>query len=125
MKLLTRYEEIEPYVTKDGSIIRELMHPAVHGNFNLSLAEATVPAGGKTFLHRHGTSEEIYYIVEGRGIMTLDSEEFEVGRGDTICISPGTPHRIQNTGEELLKIICCCSPAYSHDDTELMERAYI
>jgi mannose-6-phosphate isomerase-like protein (cupin superfamily) len=121
MKLLTRYEDIEPYITKDGSIIREILHPAVHGNSNLSLAEATVPTGGKTLLHRHGRSEEIYHIVKGRGIMTLDSEEFEVGKGDTICISPETPHRIQNTGEELLKILCCCSPAYSHDDTKLLE----
>ncbi len=28
----TRYTEIAPYVTKDGSLIRELMHPQVHGN---------------------------------------------------------------------------------------------
>jgi mannose-6-phosphate isomerase-like protein (cupin superfamily) len=121
MQLLTRFEEIEPYVTKDGSIIRELMHPAVHGNSNQSLAEATIPAGGKTFLHRHGTSEEIYHITEGSGIMTLDSEEFEVGKGDTICISPGTPHRIRNTGKEELKILCCCAPSYSHEDTELLD----
>jgi mannose-6-phosphate isomerase-like protein (cupin superfamily) len=120
MQPLTRYEEIEPYVTKDGSVIRELMHPTVHGNSNQSLAEATVPAGGKTFLHMHGTSEEIYYITKGSGIITLGSEEFEVGKGDTICIAPGTPHRIQNAGREPLKILCCCAPAYSHEDTELM-----
>jgi mannose-6-phosphate isomerase-like protein (cupin superfamily) len=92
MQLLTRYEEIEPYVTKDGSIIRELMRPAVHGNSNQSLAEATVPAGGKTFLHVHGMSEEIYYITEGIGTTTLGSEEFEVRKGDTIFIASGTPH---------------------------------
>jgi mannose-6-phosphate isomerase-like protein (cupin superfamily) len=121
MQPLTRYKEIEPYVTKDGSIIRELMHPAVHGNSNQSLAEATVPADGKTFLHMHGISGEIYYITEGSGIMTLGSEEFEVGKGDAIFIAPGAPHRIQNTGKEPLKILCCCAPAYEHEDTELME----
>lgn len=121
MQLLTRYEEIKPYITKDGSIIRELMHPAVHGSSNQSLAEATVPSGGKTFLHRHGKSEEIYHITEGSGIMTLGSAEFEVRKGDTICIESGNPHRIQNTGKEPLKILCCCAPAYSHEDTELME----
>ncbi len=78
MQLLTRYEEIEPYLTKDGSIIRELMHPAVHGSSNQSFAEATIPAGGKTFLHRHDTSEEIYHITEGSGIMTLGLEELKV-----------------------------------------------
>ena len=121
MQLLTRYEEIIPYVTKDGSLIRELMHPVVHGSSNQSLAEATVPAAGKTFLHRHIKSEEIYYILEGRGIMTLGSEEFDVRKGDTVCIMPGTPHRIQNTGKESLKILCCCAPAYAHEDAELLE----
>lgn len=121
MQLLTKYKEVESYITKDGSIIRELMHPSVHGNSNQSLAEATVPAGGKTLLHKHHLTEEIYHIIEGSGIMTLGSEEFEVKKGDTVCISPGTSHRIQNTGCTLLKILCCCAPAYSHEDTELLE----
>ena len=57
----TEFEKFEPYITKDGSIIRELMHPSVHGNPNQSLAEATVPAGGKTLLHKHRITEEIYH----------------------------------------------------------------
>lgn len=121
MKLKTGYEKIEPYITKDGSIIRELMHPAVHGNSKQSLDEATVPAGGKTMLHSHRLTEEIYHITEGCGIMTLGGQEFEAHKGDTICILPGTPHRIRNTGKMELKILCCCAPAYSHEDTELME----
>ncbi len=120
MQLLTRYREVEPYITKDGSIIRELMHPSVHGNSNQSLAEATVPAGGKTLLHKHQLTEEIYHITDGSGIMTLGSEDFEVKKGDSICISPGTPHRIQNTGNTPLKILCCCAPVYLHEDTELV-----
>jgi mannose-6-phosphate isomerase-like protein (cupin superfamily) len=43
-----------------------------------------------------------------------------VRTGDTVCIPPGTPHRIRNTGAGPLRILCCCSPAYSHDDTELV-----
>ena len=121
MQLKTEYEKVEPYITKDGSTIRELMHPAVHGNSNQSLAEATVPSGGKTLLHRHQLTEEIYHITEGSGVMTLGSEEFEVKVGDTICIPPETPHRVQNTENTPLKILCCCAPAYSHEDTELME----
>ncbi|MCQ1536926.1 cupin domain-containing protein [Methanosarcina sp. KYL-1] len=121
MPLKTEYEKVEPYTTKDGSIIRELMHPSVHGNSNQSLAEATVPPGGVTILHKHAVAEEIYHITEGSGIMTLGNEEFEVRVGDTVCIPPGTPHRIRNTGEKELKILCCCAPGYAHEDTELME----
>ena len=47
------YAAVTPYITKDGSVIRELMHPAVHGNQLQSLAEATVQPGQRTQLHRH------------------------------------------------------------------------
>ena len=46
----TRHTEIPVYITKDGSEIRELMHPAVHGNRLQSLAEATVHPGQRTHL---------------------------------------------------------------------------
>jgi mannose-6-phosphate isomerase-like protein (cupin superfamily) len=121
MQLRTEYKKIEPYITKDGSLIRELMHPSVYSSLNQSLAEATVPVDGKTFLHKHRISEEIYHILEGNGVITLESEEFKVRKGDTICILPGIPHRIKNNGKVPLKILCCCAPAYAHEDTELME----
>jgi mannose-6-phosphate isomerase-like protein (cupin superfamily) len=55
--------------------------------------------------------------------MTLGERVFEVHAGDTVCIPPGTPHRIRNTGAGSLRILCCCSPAYSHEDTELLQQA--
>lgn len=115
------YLGVQPYVTKDRSTIRELMCPTRHGNQAQSLAEAVIPAGGRTLLHRHLTSEEIYYIVRGDGMMTLDGKAFFVKAGDTICIPPGTPHAIKAGTRERLRILCACSPAYSHDDTELLE----
>jgi mannose-6-phosphate isomerase-like protein (cupin superfamily) len=40
--------------------------------------------------------------------------------GDTVCIPPGTPHCVENTGTEPLRILCACAPPYAHDDTELL-----
>ena len=116
----TRYTQVPAFVTKDGSVIRELMHPAVHGNANQSLAEAIVAVGQSTQLHRHHRSEEIYHITSGTGRMTLGAASFDVSAGDTIVIPPGTPHCIRNTGPTELKILCACAPAYSHADTELL-----
>lgn len=114
------HASITPYVTKDGSEIRELMHPAQHGNHAQSLAEATVPPGTKTLLHRHRVTEEIYHVTAGRGWMTLGSEQFEVAVGDTVCIMPGVAHGIACVGDTPLKILCACAPAYAHEDTELL-----
>lgn len=118
---LTHYADIPAYVTKDGSQIRELMHPAQHGNRAQSLAEATVLPGQRTQLHRHARTEELYHISGGRGLMTLGSEVFEVAVGDTVHIAPGTPHCIAALGAGPLSILCCCTPPYSHEDTELLE----
>ncbi len=119
--LLQPYRDVTSYITKDGSIIRELMHPAMQGNHAQSLAHATVPTGKRTLLHRHHQTEKLYHVVGGRGRMTLGKDTFSVKTGDTVCIPPGTPHRIEATGPTPLRILCCCSPAYSHEDTELLE----
>ena len=117
----TRYADIPVYLTKDGSEIRELMHPSVQGNRAQSLAEATVTPGQRTSLHRHARTEELYHVTAGRGLMTLGESRFDVGPGDTVHIAPGTPHCIEALGDEPLRILCSCSPPYSHDDTELLD----
>ncbi|MDD5296855.1 MAG: cupin domain-containing protein [Rhodocyclaceae bacterium] len=114
------YAEVQPYITLDGSEIRELMHPGVQGNQAQSLAEATVFPGKPTRLHRHRETEELYHILEGRGVMRLGDEEIPVEPGDTVCILPGMPHRVSAEGG-VLRLLCCCAPAYRHEDTELLE----
>lgn len=116
----TTREKIAPYITRDGSEIRELMHPDVHGNRNQSLAEATICPGCVTRLHKHLCSEELYHVVSGSGRMILGEQVFHVASGDTICIAPGVEHQIKNIENRDLVILCCCSPPYSHADTELL-----
>jgi mannose-6-phosphate isomerase-like protein (cupin superfamily) len=120
MVVKTEYMNIEAYSTKDGSPVRELFHPDTHENRNQSLAEAIVPVGFCTFPHRHHKAEEIYHILEGEGQMSLGNDKFNVVAGDTVCIRPGEIHCIKNTAEIPLKILCCSSPPYSHEDTEVI-----
>lgn len=117
----TRYRDAVPYLTLDGSEIRELMHPDHQSARNQSLAEARVAPGRRTHLHRHAVTEELYHVTAGLGLMTLGASSFQVEAGDTVLIPPGTPHCIENTGAVPLVILCACSPAYSHADTELLE----
>jgi mannose-6-phosphate isomerase-like protein (cupin superfamily) len=116
----TASRDCPAFVTKDGSQVRELMHPATHAVRHQSLAEAIVAPGQTTALHRHRRSEELYHVTRGQGLMTLGHEELAVTVGDTVLIPPGTAHRIRNTGAEPLHILCACAPAYAHDDTELL-----
>ena len=115
----TSYQSITPSTTKDGSAIRELMHPEQGAVRNQSLAEAIVAVGQSTLPHCHHASEEIYHVLAGQGQMQLAERFFMVRPGDTIAIAPGTRHAIRNTGDVPLRILCCCAPPYRHEDTSL------
>jgi mannose-6-phosphate isomerase-like protein (cupin superfamily) len=113
-------QRVEAFITKDGSEIRELAGVPTGNSRNQSLAEATVPPGGETEEHYHRVSEEIYFFTAGHGRLHLDDDETNVAPGDTVVIPPDTRHKLRNTGSEPLKLLCCCSPPYSHDDTYLI-----
>ena len=115
-------DEAPPFITKDGSEIRELL---AHRNSALrhqSLAEARLPVGGATTEHYHPRTEEIYYLTHGTGRIRIDGLEREVRAGDAIAIPPGTRHKLWNTGSEPLRLLCCCAPPYEHADTQLTEK---
>lgn len=112
---------VEPFITKDSSEIREILAPANSSIKNQSLAEARLAPGMSTDEHFHTKAEEIYYILEGRGSIKIEDEVREVGPGDGIAILPGKRHKIWNPGQSDLVFLCCCSPAYSHDDTVIVE----
>jgi mannose-6-phosphate isomerase-like protein (cupin superfamily) len=113
--------ELPPFVTKDGSEIRELLAHRNSAIRNQSLAEARLPAAGSTLEHYHVQTEEIYYITHGTGRMRIERETREVKAGDAIAIPPGLKHKLWNTGGEPLRLLCCCAPAYEHDDTIVTE----
>jgi mannose-6-phosphate isomerase-like protein (cupin superfamily) len=112
---------VQSFITKDGSEIRELL---AHRNSiirNQSLAEARLPANTSTQEHYHVKTEEIYYITHGAGRIRIADETRDVKTGDAIAIPPGSKHKLWNTGDKPLRLLCCCAPAYEHDDTVITE----
>jgi mannose-6-phosphate isomerase-like protein (cupin superfamily) len=103
---------VEPFVTKDGSTIRELHRTAVQ-----SLAEATLEPSEATERHYHRETEEIYFVIKGAGTMEVDGETQTIRPGDAVLIPAGAWHQLENDGSSELRILCCCAPPYSHEDT--------
>jgi mannose-6-phosphate isomerase-like protein (cupin superfamily) len=103
--------DAEPFTTKDGSTIRELMRAA-----NQSLAEATLGPGQATERHYHARSEELYSFLEGGGRLEIDGDQRDVAAGETVLIPPGARHTI-TAGPAGARFLCCCAPAYTHEDT--------
>jgi mannose-6-phosphate isomerase-like protein (cupin superfamily) len=49
--------------------------------------------------------DEIYYVLSGRGIMTIDGKPIEVGPGTAILTRPGSSHGLKQVGNEDLVIL--------------------
>jgi mannose-6-phosphate isomerase-like protein (cupin superfamily) len=109
---VTSLNTVEAFTTKDGSTIRELHHTAQQ-----SLAEATLEPDQATQRHYHRLSEEIYFVIKGSGELEIDGERRHIRPGDAALIPAGAWHELVNDGNSELRILCCCSPPYSHDDT--------
>jgi len=113
-------KDIKSYITKDNSKIKEIFHPNNSPIKSMSLAEATVLPGKTTKYHYHKKSDEIYFILQGTGILEIEGKKKKVRENDCILIRAGNRHRIKNIGKNQLKILCFESPAYSHEDTVLV-----
>ncbi|MGN6431634.1 MAG: cupin domain-containing protein [Gaiellaceae bacterium] len=118
---IVRRDQREAFITADGSSIRELAGIPSGNAHNQSLAEAVVAPGSATIAHLHHRSEEIYLFTHGSGRMRLGDEERLVRAGDCIVIAPGVAHKLWADEGEPLVLLCCCAPAYTHADTELLE----
>ncbi len=114
--------DVTAFITKDGSEIRELLANRNSSIRNQSLAEARVSVGASTQEHYHVRTEEIYYITAGRGRMRIEGETADVKAGDAIAILPGQKHKLWNTGQEPLRLLCCCAPGYEDSDTVITEK---
>ena len=49
--------------------------------------------------------DEIYYVLSGRGLMTIDGKDMEVGPGTAVLTRPGSSHGLKQVGTEDLVIM--------------------
>ncbi len=102
--------------TLHGSKIYPLMDRSNSGITSCSLAEEILPPGCAVRPHFHREIEEIYYILSGRGLMTVGEDQREVGSGDSVYVPRGARHTLENTGAEEIKLLLVCGPAFTHED---------
>ncbi|MDX1407544.1 MAG: cupin domain-containing protein [Saprospiraceae bacterium] len=100
----------DEFFTEERCHILEILNdPDVQ---SMSLARARIEPGVRTANHTL-ECEELYYILEGEGLMYLDGKPAgAVQAGDSVLIRNGVAQCIENTGTGDLKILCYCSPQF-------------
>lgn len=80
--------------------------PTKYFDFRLS----TYQPKGFVEKHSHEIEEQIYYILEGEGLMELNGTTNIVRPGRTIFIPPKVDHALHNTGTKDLTFLVITSP---------------
>lgn len=113
-------KDCEEFTAGDNCLLREILHPDKSDlKLQYSLAHAVVKPGLTTWKHRLKTSE-VYYILEGQGVMHIENESHDVKPGSTIYIPPGATQSITNSGKTDLKFLCIVDPAWRKEDEEVL-----
>lgn len=119
--LIRKLKSCPEITAGDGTRLRELLHPGCDYDFSgrYSLARAVLPPRASSFKHRLKT-DEVYYILSGRGRMYIDDESAAVEAGDAIDIPPGSIQWIENTSDIELAFLCIVDPAWQDEDEEII-----
>jgi len=100
------------YEAEDKAVAREIASPRNSKARAMSIAEIIIPAGVEVVPHHH-VMEEVYYIVEGEGMMMVEDETRLVQAGEAVVIAPHQWHNIRNHTKSKLKLIVICSPPWA------------
>lgn len=109
-------KDCQEFMAGDDTRLRELLHPdKADLKLRYSLAQAVLPPGGVSLRHSLKTSE-VYYIIQGQGLMHINEETARVSPGQAIYIPPQTVQYIENTGDVDLVFLCIVDPAWRKED---------
>ena len=121
--LIKDIQNCEYFSAMDNTLLCELLHPAKEAErlaIPYSIAHAIIKPGEMTLRHRLKTSAEVYYILEGKGVMYIDDASAAVHAGQAIYIPPHSKQCIQNTGNSDLKFLCIVYPMWRREDEEVL-----
>ncbi|AEE91954.1 Cupin 2 conserved barrel domain protein [Tepidanaerobacter acetatoxydans Re1] len=76
---------------------------------NFVMGHVTIYAGGSVPLHSH-EQEEVYLIVSGSGMISIDNESERVTEGSYVYIPPNSTHILENTSDDNMIMVFCYSP---------------
>ncbi len=117
--LITDISTLPYQEVMDKSLLGELFHPKQYGDqvsTRYSIAHARVATGQATLPHTLLRSSEVYYILQGTGLMHIGVEAETISAGQLVYIPPGEVQFIENTGDGELIFLAIVDPAWRAED---------
>jgi mannose-6-phosphate isomerase-like protein (cupin superfamily) len=119
--IIKKLQNLNKIDGNEGTIISQIFHPHnTLSGIRYSISHCTIKPGKRSKRHKMKTSE-VYYIIEGKGIMHIDEETQPVTKDAAIYIPPFSVQFIENTGITDLKFLCIVDPAWRQEDETMLE----
>ena len=95
----------------EGKPRRTARPPEPHGR---EVSCNTLPAGASVlFVHHHTQNEEVYLILEGKGMLYIDGEELPLKEGDCFRIDPQGERCLRAADDSAMRFVCIQAKAGS------------
>ncbi len=78
---------------------------------DLSIGMVTIPPGEKGDPHIHHAEQEVWYGLEGKGVLRIGDQDVELAPNTIVVAPTGVEHQILNPGEDTMKALFMFSPA--------------
>ncbi len=102
---------------EEKCFITEIINTADFVSFSLS--KAKVSPGTITDNHRIKDTEEVYFVLSGKGEMNINGKVVGiVEKDDVVFIPKNAGQQIQNIGTDDLVFLCICSPRFVVENYE-------
>jgi len=102
------HEKIKKTAKRD-SFFRKVIYA---GRFS-ELAVMSVAPYAALGEEAHKNTDEILFVVKGKGELILNGRPRKVRPHDAIFVASGEDHNLKNVGRKDLKLLCVCSPPSS------------
>ena len=112
MKITTK--ENVPTYNRDGITSYLLVSEITTASKHITTTLVEMEKDGKQHIHSHST-EQCYFILEGKGLMRVGEEEEEVITGESIFIPSNESHGLKNIGTGTLRYLSAGSPPFGRD----------
>ncbi len=99
-----------------GALSKALVDPANVGTARIDFRISRYAPAAHVEEHAHEVQEQIYYVLEGEGVLTVDGERHLMRPHDYAYVPPGVRHGIGNTGTQGLVFLVVTTPAQDREE---------
>lgn len=93
-----------------GALSKALVRPETVGSRKIDYRISTYQPMAYVAPHSHSVQEQVYHVLDGEGMMEIESERRVVRKHDVVFIPPGVTHAIYNSGLGDLTFIVVTTP---------------